>query len=154
MGSAQWLLSSLCRFACFASIWRDRAGRDIALELVRETDQDAVIRLTGAIIGCIELSINPSLWVRADFYRGESWFGRGGIERCYEECEIWPDGADGVIGPKVEDDPPGRISKRGYWIQFDTLHWPGYESADRTIGFEIPDAFGAEWALKAAPNNA
>jgi len=31
------------------------------------------------------------------------------------------------------------MSKRGYWIQFDTLQWPGDESVTSTIGFEIPE---------------
>lgn len=140
LGSAQALLSLLCGFARFSALWRDRAGRDIAVKLARETAQDALIELTGAIEGRIELSIAPSFWVRADFYRGDVWFGRGWIERCYEECEIWPDASEGIIGPKVEDDPPGRISKRGYWVQFDTSQWAGYESATRTIGYEIPNA--------------
>lgn len=109
------------------------------MTVARETDRDALITLTGAISGHIKLSIDPSLWVRADFHRDGAWFGRGWIERCYEECEIWPDGADGIVGPKVEDDPPGRISKRGSWIQFDTTQWPGYESAERFVGFEIPE---------------
>ena len=107
--------------------------------VVHDTKQDARIELIGAVEGRIELSISPSLWVRADVHIKGAWFARGWIEQCYEEYEIWPDGADGVIGPKVEDDPPGRISKRGTWIQFDTSQWPGYESATRTIGFEIPN---------------
>lgn len=105
-----------------------------------ETQQDAVITVSGVINGRIELSIVPGLWLRADFYRDGAWFGRGWIERCYEECEIWPDASDGRVGPRVEDDPPGRISKRGYWIQFDTSQWPGYESSTRWIGFEIEQA--------------
>jgi len=136
--SAQWLLSVLCSFAGQSAIWLDRSGREITVTVARKADRNALITLTGAITGHIELSIDPSLWVRADFHRDGAWFGRGWIERCYEECEIWSDGADGIVGPKVEDDPPGRISKRGYWIQFDTTQWPGYESAERSIGFEIP----------------
>lgn len=139
LASARWLLSVLCQFASFSRLWRDRAGCDIAVKLERETDDGALISFSGAIHGRIELSIAPSLWVRADVYLGDTWFARGWIERCYEECEIWPDGADGVIGPRVEDDPPGRISKRGYWIQFDTAQWPGYESATRFIGFEVAE---------------
>lgn len=108
------------------------------MTLAQETDSTALITLAGAITGHIELSIDQSLWVRADVHRDGTWFGRGWIERCYEECEIWPDGADGVVGPKVEDDPPGRISKRGAWIQFDTTQWPGYENQERYVGFEIP----------------
>jgi hypothetical protein len=139
LASAQALLSLLCSFARFSPIWRDRAERDIAVNLARESDRGALIVLSGAIDGRIELCIAPSFWVLADFYRGDAWFGRGWIERCYEECEIWPDASDGIIGSRVEDDPPGRISKRGYWIQFDTPQWPGYHSATRTIGFEIPE---------------
>jgi len=137
--SAEFLLSLLCGFAGLSPAWNDRAGRDIAVSVTRETKQDALITLRGALEGRIELSVAPSLWVRAEVYLDGKWFGRGWIERCYEECEIWPDASDGVIGPLVADDPPGRISKRGYWVQFDTTQWPGYVSADRTIGFEIPD---------------
>lgn len=108
----------------------------ISVNVECETRQDALIILSGFINGRIELAIDPSLWVRADFYRDGEWFGRGWIEHCYEECAFWPDGSDGRVGQRVEDDPPGRISKRGYWIQFDASQWPGYESATRYIGFE------------------
>lgn len=139
LGSAQFLLSMLCNFASRWPVWRDRAGRDVMVSLASETKEEARISLDGALSGYIELSVAPSLWVRADVYLGGVWFGRGWIERCYEEFEIWPDAAEGIVGPRVEDDPPGRISKRGYWLQFDTSQWPGYVSAERTIGFEIPD---------------
>ncbi len=139
LGSAQFLLGMLCDFAGRWPVWRDRAGREVAVSLERETDTEGLIRLGGALEGRIELSVDPSLWVRADVWLGGAWFGRGWVERCYEEFEIWPDGADGIVGPLVSDDPPGRISKRGYWLQFDTSQWPGYESAERFIGFEIPD---------------
>lgn len=137
--SAEFLLGLLCDFAGLFPIRKDRAGREIAVSIERETKQDALITLSGALEGRIELSVAPSLWVRADMYLGGAWFGRGWIERCYEEFEIWPDAYDGVVGPRVEDDPPGRISKRGYWVQFDTSQWPGYVSAERYIGYEIPD---------------
>ena len=114
-------------------------GRHLTVNLARETHQRALITLSGAINGRIALSIDPSLWLRADVYRDAVWFGRGWIERCYEECEIWPDSSDGIIGPLIDDDPPGRISKRGAWIQFDTWQCTGYGSATRWIGFEIPD---------------
>ena len=136
--SARFLLGLLCDFARLSPIWQDRAGREIAVSVEGETEQDACIKLHGALTGHIELSVTPSLWVRADVFLAGAWFGRGWIERCYEECEIWPDGSDGVIGPLVADDPPGRISKRGYWLQFDTSQWPGYVGADRYTGFEIP----------------
>lgn len=139
LGSAQWLLTVLCDFARRSPVWRDRAGRDVAVKVEGETPQDAIITFSGAISGRIELSIAPSVWVRADVYLDDAWFARGWIERCYEECEIWPDASDGLVGPLVSDDPPGRISKRGYWLQFDTSQWLGYESTVRMIGFEIPE---------------
>jgi hypothetical protein len=140
LASAQFLLGLLCDFARLSPIWKDRAGREIAVSVERETNQEARITLRGALTGHIELSVAPSLWVRAEVYLGDAWCGRGWIERCYEECEIWPDASDGIVGPRPEDDPPGRISKRGYWVQLDTSQWPGYVSAERYIGFEIPDA--------------
>ncbi len=130
----------LCSFARFSPDWSDREGRSLCLTVERETQEDALITLSGIISGRIEVSIAPCLWLRADVYRDDAWFGRGWIERCYEECEIWPDGSDGHIGPRVEDDPPGRISKRGFWIQFDTSQWPGYECPARWIGFEVVQA--------------
>ena len=138
LASAQFLLGLLCGFARRSTIWLDRAGGEITVFVERETDH-AVFALSGALEGRIELSVAPSLWVRADVWLDGAWFGRGWIERCYEECEIWPDASDGIVGPLVADDPPGRISKWGYWLQFDTSQWPGYVSAERTIGFELPD---------------
>jgi hypothetical protein len=139
LSSARRLLIVLCAFARHSPIWCDGAGRRIAVRLERETEHDALIALSGAFAGRIALSIAPSLWIRADVYRDDAWFARGWIERCYEECEIWPDASEGAVGPLVSDDPPGRISKRGYWLQFDTAQWPGYESAVRTIVFEVPE---------------
>ena len=136
LASAQALLALLCSFVRLGPLWRDRSGGEIAVRLVRETEDEALIELDGALRGRIELSIDPSLWVRADVLLGDSWFGRGWVERGYEECEIWPDAADGVIGDRVEDDPPGRISKRGTWIQFDAAQWPEH-AAMGIIGFEV-----------------
>jgi len=105
----------------------------------RETIQEARITLSGALTGHIELSAAPSLWAWATAYLGGAWFGRGWTERCYAECEIWPDASGGIVGPQLEDDPPGRIPKSGYWVQFDATQWPGHVSAERCTGFEIPD---------------
>jgi hypothetical protein len=140
LASAQFLLGLLCDFARLSPVWKDRAGRDVLVTVEHEARGDARIALGGAFDGHIELVVTPSLWVRADVFLSGAWFARGWIERCFEECEIWPDGADGVVGPRVEDDPPGRISKRGSWVQFDTSQWPGYVCAERHTGFRIPEA--------------
>jgi len=65
--------------------------------------------------GHIDLSIDPTNWVRAEvFVVGELKF-RVWLEDPYEEKDFWPDGADGITPPN--GDPPGRISKRGRWLQ-------------------------------------
>jgi hypothetical protein len=94
---------------------------------VCDAQEDARIILGGALEGHIE----PKPLGPADVHPGRAWFGRGWTGRCYEECEIWPEASEGEVGPLVPDDPPGRISKRGYWAQFDTSQWPGSESAER-----------------------
>ena len=83
LGSAQFLLGLLCDFARLSPIWKDRAGREIAVSVEGETNMEARITLRGALTGHIELSVAPSLWVRADVHLGGAWFGRGWIERCY-----------------------------------------------------------------------
>ena len=56
---------------------------------------------------------------------------RAWLEDPYEEKEFWPDGADGV------GEGPGRISKRGSWLQvnmqrFDATLGAGYWSLSDT----------------------
>jgi hypothetical protein len=78
--SAEFLLGLLCDFAGLSPIWKDRAGREIAVSVERETKQDALITLSGAFEGRIELSVAPSLWVRADVCLGDTWV-RAGLDR-------------------------------------------------------------------------
>ena len=86
-------------------IWRQRGDKTSA-RLLFVCDQGD---------GHIDLSIDPSFWVRAElFIVGELKF-RAWIDEPYEEKDFWPDGADGLTPPN--DDPPGRISKRGRWLQ-------------------------------------
>lgn len=87
-------------------IWRQRVDKTSA-RLLFVSDQGD---------GHIDLSIDPSFWVRAElFIIGELKF-RAWIDEPYEEKDFWPDGADGITPPN--GDPPGRISKRGRWLQF------------------------------------
>jgi hypothetical protein len=87
-------------------IWRQRIDRTSA-RLLFVSDQGD---------GHIDLSIDASFWVRAElFVIGELKF-RAWIDEPYEEKDFWPDGSDGITPPN--GDPPGRISKRGRWLQF------------------------------------
>lgn len=97
----------LCDFARLSPVWNDRAAREIAVSFKRETIQEARITLSGALPGHIGLSAAPGLWARATACLGGTWFGRGWTERCYEDCEFWPDASGGIVGPRVQDDPPG-----------------------------------------------
>lgn len=69
--------------------------------------------------GVIELQCHESNWVRAELRIAGKLKLRAWLEDPYEEKEFWPDGADGV------DEGPGRISKRGAWLQIDTRRFPG-----------------------------
>ena len=73
--------------------------------------------------GIIELFITEDHWVCAELFVAGAFKLRAWIEDPYEEKEFWPDGADGITPP--QGDPPGRISKRGAWLQIRCADFPG-----------------------------
>jgi hypothetical protein len=79
LASAQFLPGLLCDFVRLSPARNERAGREIAVSFECETIQEACIIRSGALTGRIELSVAPSLWVRAEMYLGGAWFGRGWI---------------------------------------------------------------------------
>lgn len=85
--------------------------------------------------GRIELTIDPTNWVKAEIFVGDDLKLRVWINEPYEEKEFWPDGADGIVPP--DGDAPGRISKRGSWLQLRTAHFPG-----------VPDIGEGFWSLE------
>ena len=111
-------------------IWHfqdDSAGR---AQLLFESDHGP---------GAIELSIDETNWVRAEVFVGNALKLRVWIDDPYEEKEFWPDGADGVIPPN--GDPPGRISKRGRWLQLRAADFSGV--TDKGNGFwSVEDTLG------------
>ncbi len=85
--------------------------------------------------GHIQLTVDASAWVRAEVYiSGELKF-RAWVEEPWEEKEFWADGADGVTPPN--EDPPGRISKRGLWLQLKCAAFPG-----------VPDKGNGYWDVE------
>lgn len=66
--------------------------------------------------GILALGIGAEDWVVADISLDAAPTRRFWIERIYEEIEIWPDGGISTASPLPE--APGRISKRGFWLQF------------------------------------
>ena len=95
-------------------IWHFQGDYDDRAQLLFESDRGH---------GTIELSIDASNWVRAELFVGGELKLRAWIDDPYEEKEFWPDGADGVTPP--DGDAPGRISKRGRWLQIRSALFPG-----------------------------
>lgn len=135
----EWLVGRLA----YLDRWKTPGGL-VRTTLLDEATDSALIGVAGAYELRIELSIGPADWVCAEVFARDDIVQRAWIERAYEECELWPDGADGQIGPAVSDDPPGRIGKRGDWMQIDTLQW-SVASPARWLHFEHA-AEGAEGA--------
>lgn len=88
--------------------------------------------------GRIELSVDASNWVRAEIFVAGALKLRVWLEEVYEEKEFWPDGSDGQ--PNAEGDAPGRISKRGRWLQIRCADFPG--APDQGNGYwDLEDTF-------------
>lgn len=85
--------------------------------------------------GRIELEVDPSNWVKAEVFVVDDLVFRCWIEDPYEEKEFYPDGSDGK--PNSEGDAPGRISKRGRWLQIRCADFPG-----------VPDQGNGYWDLE------
>lgn len=87
--------------------------------------------------GHVRLSTHESHWVKIEVFVSGALIFRAWGEETWEEKEFWPDGADGVDLPS--GDAPGRISKRGAWLQ---LHRGAFGLAPAASEFwdiEIPD---------------
>lgn len=65
--------------------------------------------------GHVQLSVHESHWVKVEVFVSGARAFRAWAEEVWEEKDLWPDGADGIVPPN--GDAPGRISKRGYWLQ-------------------------------------
>lgn len=85
--------------------------------------------------GVIDFSVDASGWVRAEVSVGGDFKLRAWIDEPYEEKKFWPDGSDGK--PNADGDSPGRISKRGRWLQIRCADFPG-----------VPDGGGGLWSVE------
>lgn len=134
---ASGLIDTLCGFVSPARDFRGDASGHIWVAY--KTKTEARIAFTsGSRAGHIQLSIDASAWVQAELYiSGELKF-RAWVEDPWEEKEFWPDGADGIVAPN--DDPPGRISKRGAWLQLKRAIWPGVPAKDGSDWWSVEDS--------------
>lgn len=118
---ASALIDTLCGFVSPARDFRGDASGHIWVAFKSKTEARLAFTSQNRA-GHVQLSIDPSAWVRAEvFISGELKF-RAWMEDPWEEKAFWPDGADGITPPN--NDPPGRISKRGSWLQFKRAFWP------------------------------
>jgi hypothetical protein len=109
-------------------IWHFQGDFDDRAQLLFTSDQGN---------GRIELSIDDTCWVKAELFVVDELKLRAWIDEPYEEKEFWPDGADGVVPP--DGDAPGRISKRGRWLQIRAAQFSG-----------VPDKGGGFWSVEDA----
>lgn len=87
--------------------------------------------------GRIELSIDDTCWVKAEVFVGDALVLRVWLDEPYEEKEFWPDDSEAFVS--AQDDPPGRISKRGAWLQIKCAEFPG-----------VPDKGNGYWDVEDA----
>lgn len=88
--------------------------------------------------GRIELSVHETNWVKAEVFVGDTLVFRAWFDEAYEEKEFYPDGSDG--NGNAEGDAPGRISKRGAWLQIRCADFPG--AADQGNGYwDLEDTY-------------
>lgn len=135
---ASALIDTLCGFVSPARDFKGDASGHIWVAYKTKTEARLAFT-SGARGGHIQLSIDPSAWVRVEvFISGELRF-RAWAEEPWEEKDFWPDGADGVTPPN--GDPPGRISKRGRWLQFKRAFWPGASAKEGSDWWSVEDTF-------------
>jgi hypothetical protein len=88
--------------------------------------------------GHVQLSTHESHWVKVEVFVSGALVFRAWADEPWEEKELWPDGADGIVPPN--GDPPGRVSKRGSWIQIKCEKFPGTPMTETGyFDVELPD---------------
>lgn len=102
------------------------------------TDRAQLLFTSGKGDGVIELSVHESNWVLAELSVGGDVKFRAWLEETWEEKEFWPDGADGIT--RSDGDAPGRISKRGRWLQIRCADFPGVPN-DGSGLWKLEDTF-------------
>jgi hypothetical protein len=132
---ASCLFAELVRSLTHSNRWQTSAGQ-LRLTKIRHDDHRAVFLAEGQWSGRLTLFVEHNNWVCAELCKSDTLVQRAWIEQPYEEFELWPDGADGVVGNAVDDDPPGRIGKRINWLQIDVRRWPGLQTDGNWLLFE------------------
>jgi len=131
---AQGLIGTLVSFVSPARDFRGDATGHI-WPTYKDTDSARLAFSSSHGHGHVQLTRHETNWIKAEvFISGELKF-RAWLEETYEEKEMWPDGADGVTPP--DGDAPGRISKRGRWLQVKRADFPG-----------VPEGENAYWSLE------
>lgn len=133
---AGFLVSTLAHFVKPALEFRgDANGHVWCAQLDKTSARLTFTSDQGA--GHVQLDVHESGWVKAEVFVFGAPVFRAWLDEPYEEKELWPDGADAIVAP--DGDPPGRISKRGRWLQLRCADFPG--APDKGNGYwDVEDA--------------
>lgn len=130
---AMGLIDQLCGFVRCAEaglVFKgDAAGRIWVVEA--ESERALLGFEADKAKGRIALSIGPGDWVRAEAMTEAGASLRAWVEDPYEEKQFWPNAADG------DGEGPGRVSKRGAWLEIDVSRFPGAPISPRGRYFQL-----------------
>ena len=119
--AALWLLDFLASQLNYFPEWRGDEELRVRFDVLSQSEIHARlgfmwVRDDESGSGIVSLGIGADEWVIADVSLGDFPARRFWIEQIYEEIEVWPDGGISTASPLP--DSPGRISKRGFWMQY------------------------------------
>lgn len=128
IGTPSWWCKQPLEFkgAATGRVWRFEGDLADRAQLLFNSDKGD---------GRIELVVHETNWVMAEVFVSDDLKLRTWLEDPYEEKEFYPDGSDDK--PNAEGDAPGRISKRGAWLQIRCADFPG-----------VPDQGNGLWSLE------
>lgn len=114
--------------------WIGPAGVALTIAVAEHADERLILAIQGAAATTIRLVIDPSHWIRGDVELQSGAHHTFWLDHPYEEYEFWPNDSDG------EDESPGRMGKRGHWIQVDAQAWPNLPAQPRWLQFDAMDS--------------
>lgn len=131
---ARGLIATLCGFVHAQSTFKGSAAGRAWID--REDAAGARISfVSDKGDGYVDLTAHDSDWVKIEVFVAGAPVFRAWAEEVWEEKEFWPDASDGVTPP--DGDAPGRISKRGSWLNIRCAFFPG-----------VPDDGTGYWSLE------
>jgi hypothetical protein len=135
-----WLVSRVASTARRFPDWllvREAGPVPVTLAVIEEGAGLARIGFSaGPTEGAVIAAADPAGWVRVTVEIAGREVFRAYADQPYEEVELWP--AD-ATDPDPKSDPPGRMSKRLWWVTLSAAAWPEIAAAAEggSVSFEI-----------------